>query len=630
MAALADHLSEAGHDVHLLFCPYDGPPDLWQLWYDLFDNRGVTLHYMPRVEGEKQHYLPQGNFQSKLTRFLQDQQFDIVHVADAAGYGQAFAILRAAGLASSRTRLVVTAHGGIAWHRRGNHLPWTGDEAEASFAEEQMLRLADIVCCPSAHMRDHLLEKGAISPERSVVLPNTLSHLARSYGETDRPARTVKEFVMIGRIERRKGITRFAEAIRMLQSAGRFEFDVTFLGTKGPGIELDDVRAMLGAKGEAARFIDGFGPLDVINYLRTRDCLVVVPSLRENLPYAVYECLENGIPLLASDVGGIPELVDERDRERLLIASDPRTLADAMAKALSEGETPGRLAFDPGEVALKHLALHAKLVDEAKRPARHANRSAPYQPSVACLVYGRRKVGEEAAARRRDALSDHLSIVDAETGPLHGSWASDANASIDQSSADWLLLCHALAVPEPGALTAMRDLLSVGCADAVVTGYKVALVDGEAAGPSEALLAPGGPAVFAPSWNVFGIGVVLMPRARFLELGGFRGDGIADRFAHWDLLNRLLAKEGKVFGIPKALVTGYVHDADELRSCLTSSLAEALLAPWLDRTPSDMHGFLRNSVGETFGDCPELKRAEDWLRRAAGQAHQAGFGAGLS
>ena len=416
----------------------------------------------------------------------------------------------------------------------------------------------------------------------------------------------------------------------MLQSAGRFEFDVTFLGTKGPGIELDDVRAMLGAKGEAARFIDGFGPLDVINYLRTRDCLVVVPSLRENLPYAVYECLENGIPLFASDVGGIPELLDERDHERLLIASDPRKLADSMAKALSGGEKPGRLAFDPGEVALKHLALHAKLVDEAKRPARSVGEPVPFRPSVASLIYGRGKVSEKAEGRRREALPGHLSIVDVETGPLHGSWASEANTSIEQLSADWLLLCHALAVPEPGALAAMKSLLSAGCADAVVTGYKVALVDGEAAGPSDPLLAPGGPAVFAPSRNVFGIGVVLMPRKRFLELGGFRGDGIADRFAHWDLLNRLLANEGKLFGISKALATGYVHDADELRSCLTSSLAEALLAPWLERTPPDMHGFLRNSVGETFGDCPELKRAEGWLRRAAGQAHQAGFGAGMS
>lgn len=623
MAALAEQLSAAGHDVHLLFCPYDGPSDLWQLWYDYWKNRGVTLHHLPRIDGEERRYLAQGPFLSKITRFLQDYQFDVVHIADAAGYGQFFAILRAAGLASSRTRIVVTAHGGTAWHHRGNHLPWTKDEADATFAEEQMLRLADVVCCPSRHMRDQLLQSGLVSSEHLIVLPNNLANLSRSYSENDRPVRAVKEFVMIGRIEPRKGMERFAEAIRRLQDAGRFEFDVTFLGTAGPGIEIDDVRAMLGAKGETARFIDHFDPLETINYLRTHDCLVVAPSLRENLPYAVYECLENGIPLLASNVGGIPELIEEGALDRILVAADPEKLAKAMADALTAGAKPANLAFDPSEVALKHLALHAKLVDEAKRPARGLDHTItdPSRPSVTALIYGKAELGEEAEARRRDALPDPISCIPAGEQVESDAWAIEANATAEASGADWLVLCHAMAVPERKALTAMASVLQTGQADAVVTSYRVAFVDGAKAGPDDTLLAPGGPPVFAPSWNLFGIGLVLISRARFVELGGFCAEGVPDRWAHWELLNRLVAEGGEIIGIPQALVTGYCRSADELSSMQTPSFAEALLTPWLKRTPSHLQAFLRQAAGEGFGQCPETRRAEEWLRGLVRQSN---------
>ncbi len=283
MHALAEHLVAAGHEVDLLFCPYEGPTALWQLWYDYWKNRGVTLHYLPRTVGEERHYLVQSDFLSKITGFLEHHQFDLIHAADAAGYACSLAILRAAGLAFSRTKLVVTAHGGIAWHRRGNQLAWTVDEAEASFAEKQMLRLADVVCCPSHYMKDRLLSMGQAAPEQLVVLPNALSGQTRSFGiVADRSVRPIDELVMMGRIEPRKGVDRFARVIRRLAAEGETGFSITFLGKPGPGVDLPGIRAMLGPLGKAARFITNYDHIEAVNYVKTHDCLVVIPSLREN------------------------------------------------------------------------------------------------------------------------------------------------------------------------------------------------------------------------------------------------------------------------------------------------------------------------------------------------------------
>ena len=43
-----------------------------------------------------------------------------------------------------------------------------------------------------------------------------------------------------------------------------------------------------------------------------------MPSLQENSPNTVYECLEQGIPFIASNVGGVPELIAPDDHARVL------------------------------------------------------------------------------------------------------------------------------------------------------------------------------------------------------------------------------------------------------------------------------------------------------------------------
>jgi len=72
--------------------------------------------------------------------------------------------------------------------------------------------------------------------------------------------------------------------------------------------------------------------------------LAVIASSMENAPYAVIECLAAGIPLLAPEVGGIPELVAAEDQARLLYPRNPAALATTMGRALAQGMAPGRAA----------------------------------------------------------------------------------------------------------------------------------------------------------------------------------------------------------------------------------------------------------------------------------------------
>jgi hypothetical protein len=78
--------------------------------------------------------------------------------------------------------------------------------------------------------------------------------------------------------------------------------------------------------------------------------LVVMPSLQENSPNAVYECLEYGIPFIASNVGGVPELIAPDDRPRILFEPTAEDLEAALRRVLGEGSVPApaRPAFEHG------------------------------------------------------------------------------------------------------------------------------------------------------------------------------------------------------------------------------------------------------------------------------------------
>jgi hypothetical protein len=80
-----------------------------------------------------------------------------------------------------------------------------------------------------------------------------------------------------------------------------------------------------------------------------------MPSLLENSPYAVAECLEHGVPFLAADVGGTPELVAEEDRARVLHPPTAEAFATALADALRHGLAPARPARAPEDALASWL-----------------------------------------------------------------------------------------------------------------------------------------------------------------------------------------------------------------------------------------------------------------------------------
>ena len=70
--------------------------------------------------------------------------------------------------------------------------------------------------------------------------------------------------------------------------------------------------------------------------------LAVISSLVDNFPNTVLECVGAGVPLLVSNVGGIPEIIDPADRENVCFEPRPDVLAERIRDALEHGAFSAR------------------------------------------------------------------------------------------------------------------------------------------------------------------------------------------------------------------------------------------------------------------------------------------------
>ena len=83
-----------------------------------------------------------------------------------------------------------------------------------------------------------------------------------------------------------------------------------------------------------------------IKFLQERSRIAVIPSLLENSSFAIYECLNYQIPFLASDRGGNPELIAEKDHADILFAAQPNALCNQLTTVLRDGALIADPSFD--------------------------------------------------------------------------------------------------------------------------------------------------------------------------------------------------------------------------------------------------------------------------------------------
>ncbi len=99
---------------------------------------------------------------------------------------------------------------------------------------------------------------------------------------------------------------------------------------------------------------------DAAKYLKAFD-IFVLPSVKEGLPYAILEAMAAGLPIVATKVGGIPEMITDGESGLLVPPKNPEALATAIEKLIAAPELRARLGQNAAAVADAKFSLQEML-----------------------------------------------------------------------------------------------------------------------------------------------------------------------------------------------------------------------------------------------------------------------------
>jgi glycosyltransferase involved in cell wall biosynthesis len=256
---------------------------------------------------------------ARFARLIQRLKPDVLH-----GHGaKAGAFIRSKGRSKTSIR-VYTPHGGSL------HYPLnTFKGAFYARLERALMNNTELFLFESAFARD--------TYQRTIGTPRGLVRCVFNGVTADEFDPIVKaedstDVVYVGEFRHIKGADLLVDAVARLRADGR---PIT-LTLAGDGEESDALKAQVHRLGldEAARFI---GHVKA-RYGFSKGNLLVVPSRGDSMPYVVIEAAAAGIPMVAANVGGIPEIFADQT-EALFAPNNVTAMADAIESALKDPAT---------------------------------------------------------------------------------------------------------------------------------------------------------------------------------------------------------------------------------------------------------------------------------------------------
>lgn len=245
----------------------------------------------------------------------------------------------------------VMANSGWAWHLFAAPAIWIaslrgkpvlvnyrGGEAE-SFLERQSgsvvptLRRAFCVIVPSGFLRDVFAQWGV----RTEIVPNVVD-LSRF-----RPGERVPGRVHLVVARNLEDLYDIPTALRAFMRIREVHAHAR-LSVAGSGPKRGELERLSGELGinAAVTFTGRLENERMADLYREADVLLN-PSVADNMPNSLLEAMASGVPIVSSNVGGIPYLVEDGKTALLVAPRDPEAMADAAVRVIGDGGLAAKL-----------------------------------------------------------------------------------------------------------------------------------------------------------------------------------------------------------------------------------------------------------------------------------------------
>jgi glycosyltransferase involved in cell wall biosynthesis len=258
------------------------------------------------------------------------------------------------------------------WKRR----PWIAYHHGYTFTDAKMrlynqldrwsLRAAARVITVSQAAAQELI-RGGVRPERIHALHNSIDP---NWARDIRPAEiqahktqlgiTKQEPVIlaVGRLSREKAHVDLLHAFaRLRQTSPDLGARLVIVGD-GPERRVLEQKAASLKVAERVTFV---GHAHDVRPYYALASLMALPSLSEGSPIALLEAMVSGVPVVATKVGGVPEIVTHGESALLVSPRDPDALANAIEQLFHNALLAAKLAANARDVVLRNHSPQAKL-----------------------------------------------------------------------------------------------------------------------------------------------------------------------------------------------------------------------------------------------------------------------------
>ena len=339
---LAIRLAQRGHEMQV-FTELRVPGSLPEE-----DMQGVKVH---RVDFKMAYWVLSGveNTFRYLTKAR--KSYDILHVHQA--FGHAVVSIVAARVFKKRCIVKLACAGSYGDLNTFSSFP--GFKWALS-----VLKRADCIIALSSDVEKELLEWGFSSGQIKRIPNGVDTEFFKR--EFPSPARDQIRFILIGRRTPQKGIDLALQAVKILMNEGLSkDFEIKFYGSDYPEYDYRQMAKELGV----TSLVEFLPHQDAIRDILHGAHSMILPSRGEGMPNVILEGMSFELPVIASRVSGVVDIINDKVDGILIPSEDPRALADAMKRIILEPELATRL----GQQARQKVASEFSLESVADRYA---------------------------------------------------------------------------------------------------------------------------------------------------------------------------------------------------------------------------------------------------------------------
>ena len=378
---LGIELSQRGHEIH--FISYAQPFRLPHFMERVFFHEVEMVHY-PLFE--------HNNYSLALSAVMHEvalrEQLDLLHVHYAIPHATSAWIAREMLGGAAPTKIVTTLH--------GTDITLVGQERNFWEITRFSILKSDGITAVSDYLKRETVDAFRVPPDRIQVVPNFVD--PDLYGRDRYPCwktaflRDGEKLVL--HVSNFRPVKRIGDVVRTFaRLAKEVPARLVFVGD---GPERPTAAEEARALGISDRVVF-LGKQDSVAEIMACADLLLLPSQNESFGLVALEAMASGVPVIASDAGGLPEVVDHGETGFLAPVGDVEAMADGAAQILRDGDTWRRFSTQARRSAVERYGVDIIIPQYERYYERIVNgegNGAEAQPAVGAAVGASPVMGE--------------------------------------------------------------------------------------------------------------------------------------------------------------------------------------------------------------------------------------------